>query len=110
MAGSSERHRPNETTSLLRGTLDFREHVHEGPCRHGTFSPRPDSVASFLSDSASTSGADTDSEQGIFDGIVNKVTGQKNWKKRWASKIKSKKMSTSSALAEQHGVQDSALM
>jgi hypothetical protein len=109
MAGPSEQHhRPTETTSLLRGALDLREHAHEGPCQHGTFSPRPASVASFGSDRASTT--DAESEQGLLDGVLNTISGKKSWRKRWASKMKSKKMSTSSALAERHGVKDSALM
>jgi hypothetical protein len=42
--------------------------------------------------------------------ISEETTRHRNWKRRWASKMKSKSMNTSNALAEQHGVRDSALM
>ena len=57
---------------------------------------------------------DTESEAGgnvpIIDGLMNKISGKKNWRRRWVQKIKSKKMSTSSALAQRHGIQDDAFM
>lgn len=113
LAGPSEPHRAarTEATPLLRGVVDLREHAHDGPCNHGTFSPRPLSPTSDRSYSPSLT--DTDSDLGnvpIIDGLMNKISGKKNWRRRWVHRIKSKKMSTSSALAERHGIKDDALM
>ncbi|KAK3935273.1 sulfate transporter 4.1 [Diplogelasinospora grovesii] len=94
---------PTEYTTLLGRVLDFREHAHDGPCNHGTFSPRPASPSgSFQIEGGSH--ADTE-----LDG-TSTLSRTKAWKQRWASRMKSKKMSTSSALAERHGVKDTALM
>jgi MFS superfamily sulfate permease-like transporter len=95
--------------------LDFRESAHEGPCNHGTFSPRPLSPASedILADSLSLSESEPESP-GLhtIDGVLSAGSHKKrkSWPKQWASKMRSKKMSTSSALAERHGVEDSPLM
>jgi hypothetical protein len=65
----------------------------------------------FGDDTASVT--DTESENvstPIIDGLMNTLSGKKNWRNRWARRIKSKKMSTSSALAERHGIKDNALM
>ena len=101
---------PTETTSLLVGVLD-REHVHEGPCGHGTFSPRP---MSPTDDYFSDSHTDTDSEVSmpLIDGVMAAEARKKrkSWKKQLASRMKSKRMASSSVLAERHGVKDSALM
>ncbi|KAK4202307.1 ADP-ribosylglycohydrolase-domain-containing protein [Triangularia verruculosa] len=91
---------PTEATSLLGSTLEFRdhEHVHDGPCDHGTFSPRPTSPGSFLArgreggDSAAQSESEAEAP------------------KTWAARMRSKKMSTSRDLAERHGIRDNALM
>lgn len=123
---------PTESTSLLGRSLDFREQAHEGPCNHGTFSPRPASPtgsgAGGLFDSAyAASHTDTESDSGSIgpasiDGVIGGSGGgasepgrdgknkrTKSWKRQLTSRIKSKKMSTSSALARQHGVKASAL-
>jgi hypothetical protein len=113
-AGPSEPHRAgtgSERTPLLRGVSGLREHAHDGPCDHGTFSPRPLSPATERSYTPSVT--DTESDGGkvpIIDGLMNKISGKKNWRRRWTQRIKSKKMSTSSALAERHGIRDDALM
>jgi hypothetical protein len=90
--------------------LDFREHVHEGPCNHGTFSPRPTSPTSSLHDSISPSESEAEASLPGIDGVLSEASRRRSWKKRWAAKLRSKKMSTSSALAERHGVKDSVLM
>lgn len=113
LAGPSQPHRNpgTETTPLLRSVVDLREHVHDGPCNHGTFSPRPLSPTSDRSYTPSIT--DTDSDIGnvpIIDGLMNKISGKRNWRRKWVQRIKSKKMSTSSALAERHGIKDDALM
>lgn len=111
VAGPS-RQRPTEATSLLGAALDFREQAHEGPCNHGTFSPRPTSpTSSIQADSISPSESEAETSLPGIDGVLSEESRRRrNWKRRWASKMRSKKMSTSSALAEQHGVRDSALM
>ncbi|EAQ88627.1 hypothetical protein CHGG_05246 [Chaetomium globosum CBS 148.51] len=109
-AGPSRQH-ATESTSLLGATLDFREEAHEGPCNHGTFSPRPASPSGSLpGDWLSPSESETEASVPGIDGTVSEGSRRRSWKRRWASKMRSKKMSTSSALAEQHGVKDSALM
>ncbi|KAL2264198.1 hypothetical protein VTK26DRAFT_474 [Humicola hyalothermophila] len=109
-AGPS-RPRASETTSLLSPMYD-RERAHEGPCHHGTFSPRPTSSggASILDGSLSPS--DSEEIESSVPGVEEALVGEssrnsRNWKRRWASRIKSKKMRTSSALAQRHGVKDS---
>jgi hypothetical protein len=34
----------------------------------------------------------------------------RSWRRQWAARMRSKKMSNSSALAERHGIKDSTLM
>jgi hypothetical protein len=111
VAGPS-RQRPTEATSLLGAALDFREQAHEGPCNHGTFSPRPTSpTSSIQADSISPSESEAEASLPGIDGVLSEETRRRrNWKRRWASKMRSKSMNTSNALAEQHGVRDSALM
>ncbi|KAL2193989.1 sulfate transporter family-domain-containing protein [Corynascus similis CBS 632.67] len=109
-AGPSRRH-ATDTTPLLGTSLDLREAAHEGPCNHGTFSPRPISPTSSIPGGPfSPSESETESSSQGIDGVLSRSSRNKTWKKRWAAKIRSQKMSTSSALAEQHGVKDSALM
>ncbi|KAI1775837.1 sulfate transporter family-domain-containing protein [Hypoxylon cercidicola] len=102
-AGPSTRHdhpndETNETTSLLH-----HEHVHEGPCDHGTFSPRvsspPPRAANLDSESGSTAGSESS--------VPASETQLKNWRRVFSSRVKSKKMTDSSNLAHQHGVKDS---
>jgi hypothetical protein len=97
-----------ETTSLL----GYREHAHDGPCNHGTFSPRPMSPTdSFAADSHVNSGSESDGSLPAVDGVLSSEPRKKrkSWKKL-ASQMKSKKMSTSRVLAKRHGFQDSTLM
>ncbi|KAI1371453.1 sulfate transporter family-domain-containing protein [Hypoxylon crocopeplum] len=88
-----------ETTSLLHN-----ERVHEGPCGHGTFSPRVSSPPprAGSADVESRSTADSD---GSVPSSEMQLKG--NWKKTFTNKVKSKKMTDSSTLAQQHGVEDS---
>ncbi|KAI0173175.1 sulfate transporter family-domain-containing protein [Hypoxylon sp. FL1284] len=95
---TDETNEASETTSLLH-----HEHVHEGPCDHGTFSPRASSPP--------PRGVNPDSEIGSTTGSDGSVptseTQLKNWRKAFSSRVKSKKMTDTSNLAQQHGVQDS---
>ncbi|KAJ9137489.1 Sulfate transporter 4.1 [Pleurostoma richardsiae] len=111
---------PTESTALLRGPLDFREHVHDGPCNHGTFSPRPSSPTQSMQGSVYTDGGEhtpaespssssSSSPIPIIDGVLAAIRKPKK-RRAWTSRMKSKKMSTSSALAERHGVKDDAMM
>lgn len=110
VAGPSTQ-RSTEATPLLGTALDFREQLHDGPCNHGTFSPRPTSPSSIQTDPLSPSESESESVLPGIDGVMAGPSRKpKNWKKQWAAKMRSKKMSTSSALAERHGVKDSALM
>ncbi|KAK8051479.1 sulfate transporter 4.1 [Apiospora rasikravindrae] len=88
-----------ETTSLLH------EHAHPGPCSHGTFSPR---AGSPMGSSYKTTDTDTGSLAG------SEQDGDRaariSWKRALSAKVKSKKMTSSGALAEQHGFKDSPLM
>ncbi|KAK1749766.1 sulfate transporter family-domain-containing protein [Echria macrotheca] len=115
LAGPSNRHsaEATETTALLGDTLlGMGEQAHEGPCNHGTFSPRPMSPTdSITADSHIHSESESDGLPAI-DGTLSADARKKrrDWKKQLASKMKSKKMSTSSILAQRHGISDSALM
>lgn len=111
---------PSETTALLSDAL-YCEHAHDGPCDHGTFSPRPASPeASYgrvnnpsqLDSRAASPGASSENSLPILDSVVAYVAakGAPDWRKRWAKRIKSKTMHRSSELAERHGVEDSAYM
>lgn len=111
---------PSETTALLRDALD-REHVHDGPCGHGTFSPQPSSPINALSRSLNPSlngsrapspGASSESSLPIIDSVVAYVAakGAPDWRKRWARRMRTKTMGRSSELAQRHGVKDNAFM
>ncbi|KAI0448602.1 sulfate transporter family-domain-containing protein [Xylaria acuta] len=95
----------NETTSLLH-----HERAHDGPCNHGTFSPRATSpplpCAHTESERASLLGSDGSATLGDAPSLPPKA----GWRRTIANMMKSKKMTTSSALAEQHGVEDSWYM
>lgn len=110
----------SESTGLLSDTL-YRDHAHEGPCDHGTFSPRPTSPsASYQPQNgvsqngsrAASPGASSESSLPIIDNIVAYVSakGAPDWRKRWAKRMRTKTMGRSSELAERHGVKDNAYM
>ncbi len=105
---------PTESTALLRGVLDARECSHEGLCSHGTFSPRPSSPAASIqsSETGQDSGSGSENALPIIDGIISTLTGQRDtsWRRKWARNLRSRKMSTSSALAERHGFKDTGMM
>ncbi|KAI0892062.1 sulfate transporter family-domain-containing protein [Annulohypoxylon nitens] len=109
LAGPSTRHEPfadetTETTSLLHN-----DHAHDGPCDHGTFSPRVSSPPSRggVFDAEIGSVADSDGS-GSVPSSDTLLKG--SWRKTFSSRVKSKKMTDSSTLAQQHGVQDSWAM
>ncbi|KAI0416500.1 sulfate transporter family-domain-containing protein [Xylaria grammica] len=87
----------DETTSLLH------ERVHDGPCNHGTFSPRAASPPlrhlHTESERASLLGSDGSATLGEAPPPGGPL------KKAFSRLIKNKKMATSSALAERHGVE-----
>lgn len=107
---------PTETTALLQDVLSDRHCSHSGSCNHGTFSPRPASPAP--SDESSDTGFDSPAESSntsipIIDGLISTITGSRNsgtWRRSLARKVRSKKMSTSSVLAERHGLTDTGSM
>lgn len=108
-AGAPSRPPPpqaTESTGLLQNVL--REHAHEGPCSHGTFSPRPQSpVASFASTEAETIST---SDNRLVDTVINTITRSDNWKKSWSRSVMSRSMNNSDALAEQAGFKANATM
>lgn len=112
-AGPSRPH-ASETTSLLPAIFDLREQAHEGPCMHGTFSPRPTSPtgSSVLGDSISPSDSEAEGSVSGIEGVLRGGSSRerRGWKRRWAATIKSKKMSDSTALAQRHGIKASAQM
>lgn len=111
----------SETTALLSESL-HGDHAHEGPCDHGTFPPRPISPStsfgygpnnfSHNASRAPSPGASSQNSLPIVDSVLAFVAakGAPDWRKRWARKMRSKTMSTSSELAERHGVKDSGFM
>ncbi|KAF2972497.1 hypothetical protein GQX73_g1045 [Xylaria multiplex] len=88
---------PDETTSLF-----LHHRAHDGPCNHGTFSPRavspPLRHGHAESERTSLLGSDGSATLGEFPppGILRKALYRM---------MKNKKMATSSALAERHGVE-----
>lgn len=120
-AASSSQLRPASESTALLGDAFYNEHAHEGPCDHGTFSPRPASPTaslpyqnnvSQLGSRAPSPGASSENSLPIIDSVVAFVSakGAPDWRKRWARRMKSKTMHRSSELAERHGVEDSAFM
>lgn len=101
---------PTESTALLRGVLD----ADDGRWNHRTFAPRDCSPSASMTsaDSGRGSGTDSASSVPILDGLITSIAGSSNaaWGRKWARKMRSKKMSTSSQLAERHGVKDTTLM
>ncbi|KAI0595693.1 sulfate transporter family-domain-containing protein [Biscogniauxia sp. FL1348] len=92
---------PGETSFLLQ-----HDHVHDGPCNHGTFSPRASSPPRRARNMDSEMGSITESE-----GSASSSTGSRllrpPWRKTFSSRMKSRTMANSSALAERHGFKDS---
>ena len=97
--------RASESTPLLQKPFEFLLSTppHEGPCGHGTFSPRADSIRSGDSDygfggSARARGRpDSGEGRSMFSSLFETV-GMKN------GSGGKKKMSTTSYLAERHGI------
>ncbi|OTB03862.1 hypothetical protein M426DRAFT_321351 [Hypoxylon sp. CI-4A] len=107
-AGPSAQHEfpvdeSNETTSLLH-----HERVHEGHCDHGTFSPRASSPPPRSATSDAERGSVAGSDGSGSSSMPSSDTLLRgNWKKTFSNRVRSKKMTDSSTLAQQHGVQDS---
>ncbi|KAI0832263.1 sulfate transporter family-domain-containing protein [Hypoxylon sp. FL0890] len=102
--GPSTQHDPlsdetSETTSLLHN-----ERVHDGPCDHGTFSPRVSSPPPRAGTLDGEMGSVADSESSA---PSSETQLKGNWRKTFSNKVKSKKMTDSGTLARQHGVKDS---
>ncbi|KAI0466040.1 putative sulfate transporter [Xylaria cf. heliscus] len=93
-----------ETTSLL---LHHHERAHDGPCNHGTFSPRatspPPRYVRIESERASLLGSDGSA---TLDDTPS-PSPRRGWRRAITNMMKSKKMASSSALAERHGVEHS---
>jgi hypothetical protein len=101
----------NETTALLKKPLELAANTaHSGPCNHGTFSPqmmsRADSTRSFGGSPPHTAHGTPGGEEseGLFAGVL-KGLGVRN-----GSATKKKKVSTTSWLAEQHGITNTTSM
>lgn len=114
-ARSGPSRNPSETTGLLSSDELYGDHAHEGPCDHGTFSPRPGTPSTIGRQHGSRNpspGESSESSLPIIDSVVAFVAakGAPDWRKKWARRMRSKTMSTSSELAERHGVKDSAFM
>ncbi|KAI1819800.1 sulfate transporter family-domain-containing protein [Xylaria intraflava] len=91
----------DEVTSLLH-----HERAHDGPCNHGTFSPHATSPPlpplRYID-------AEPESEPSLGDSatLSDAPSLKQPWTKTISNRIRSKKMAKSSALAEQHGFEDS---
>lgn len=101
-----------ETTALLKKPFEFiAGPAHSGPCDHGTFSPRLESRAGSVrsggfggSPSANGESSGAERNKSIFANIFENV-GLKN-----GSGGGKKKMSTTSYLAERHGITNTTSM
>lgn len=101
----------NETTALLKKPFELAANsAHPGPCNHGTFSPRTmsraDSTRSFGGSPPNTGNGTAGGEEreGLFAGLL-KTLGVRN-----GSVAKRKRVSTTSWLAEQHGITNTTSM
>ncbi|KAI1332331.1 sulfate transporter family-domain-containing protein [Xylariaceae sp. FL0255] len=92
----------HETTSLLQ-----HERAHDGPCNHGTFSPRAVTPPLRELSNGSEGGSVSESDESASLLSSDAAKRKRAWKKAFSNRIRSKKMATSSALAERHGFQDS---
>ncbi|TGO48077.1 hypothetical protein BCON_0252g00050 [Botryotinia convoluta] len=93
----------DETTALLRKPFEpIGNAAHPGPCNHGTFSPRlesrADSVRSFGGSAPVSPNGNGEASDGLIGGLL-KGLGVRN-----GPRAKPKRMSTTSWLAEQHGI------
>jgi hypothetical protein len=90
-----------ETTPLLNKPIEFiTEHIHPGPCNHGTFSPQPCSrAASVRSLDRNKNGEYSGTPRGILGSIANELAASVG-----------KKMSTTARIAEEHGIDTSRTM
>lgn len=89
----------DETTGLLQRPFEFLlSSPHEGPCGHGTFSPK---AASIRSSDYGESPRAGEGSRGRFSSLLETV-GMNNGGK--------KKLSTTSQLASQHGIKNTATM
>ena len=104
---AAQRTAAGERTSLLRRPFEIvNDPAHAGPCNHGTFSPRIESSESSVlghgeSSSANYSGDGEDSPSSFLSQLLSKV--------RINAKRK-KKISTTSRLAEAHGITNTTSM
>ncbi|KAM3088867.1 hypothetical protein ACMFMG_000490 [Clarireedia jacksonii] len=101
----------NETTALLKKPFELAANsAHPGPCNHGTFSPqtmsRADSTRSFGGSPPHTAhgAAGGEEGEGLVAGLLTRL-GVRNGPVK-----KRKKVSTTSWLAEQHGITNTTSM
>ncbi|KAI0508833.1 sulfate transporter family-domain-containing protein [Xylaria bambusicola] len=90
----------DESTSLLHS-----ERAHDGPCNHGTFSPRAVSppLQHLHAESERNSLLGSEASDAVSENQSS--TPRKLWKRAFSRVIKNKKMATSSALAQRHGIE-----
>lgn len=106
---------PHESTPLLADADTdslLRDHVHDGSCAHGTFSPHAATPSSQDQSRAVSPGASSDTSLPLLDSVVAYVSakGAPDWRRRWAKKMRSKNMNRTSELAARHGVDHNAFM
>jgi hypothetical protein len=96
----------NETTSLLRRPFEIvNDPAHTGPCNHGTFSPRLESPEGSIlvhsENAPATYGEDGgDSSSSLLSSFFSKV----------GMKSQGRKVTTTSRLAEAHGIKNTTSM
>jgi hypothetical protein len=103
-----------ENTALLRKHFDFGGHpIHEGPCDHGTFSPRLESRTGSVRSSndygfggAPSNRPENGGGSSSMLGSLLEGIGMKNG----PGPVGKKKMSTTRYLAERHGVKNTTTM
>ncbi|RAL65559.1 hypothetical protein DID88_005233 [Monilinia fructigena] len=96
----------DETTALLRKPLELVGNAaHPGPCNHGTFSPRLGSrMGSFGGSAPVSPNVGGEGSNGVIGGLL-RTMGVRN-----ESAPKPQRMSTTSWLAEQHGITNTTAM
>ncbi|KAL3423930.1 sulfate transporter [Phlyctema vagabunda] len=102
-----------ETTALLKKPFELiTGHIHEGPCDHGTFSPRLQSRAGSYRDNDYGFGGSPGTREGSIaenSGIFGSFFENLGWKNT-SNGVGKKKKSTTSYLAERHGIKNTNSM
>ena len=93
-----------------------RDPAHPGICTHGTFSPRPSSPADgifggrLLDDMTASETTASEPPSGVLDNAMSNILGTDDWKVWIKRRIRTKKVTQSTELAQQAGFRFTPMM